>query len=168
MAHPYESHKEKNPGQRKARAMFKRGGVVKEDLKPSGHASGGRVDKFARGGAAKGGKKGTHINIMVAPHGGHAVGGAPGGMPPHPPGPPMPPPGPPGMPPPGAMPPPGMGAGPPPPPGMGGPPPGMPMRNSGGRVYKRGGKVSMKAGSISGEGRLEKVKAYGKNSRHKD
>jgi hypothetical protein len=43
-------------------------------------------------------------------------------------------------------------------------PPGM--MKKGGRVYARGGKVKMKGGSETGVGRLDKVKAYGKNARH--
>lgn len=46
-----------------------------------------------------------------------------------------------------------------PPPGLeapGGMPPGM---------MNRGGKVPMKAGAESGEGRLDKIKAYGKNAK---
>jgi hypothetical protein len=43
-------------------------------------------------------------------------------------------------------------------------PPGM--MKKGGRVYARGGKVHMTAGAESGEGRKQKIKAYGKNARH--
>lgn len=121
------------------------------DLKAAGFASGGRLDKFARGGRTKH-KPHTKINIVVAPHGGNSEpagppGGLPGGMPMPPPRPPM-------------GPPPGMGGG--MPPGMppGGPPP--MMRKSGGRVgYAKGGKVPMTAGADTGKGRLEKAKAYG-------
>jgi hypothetical protein len=122
-----------------------------------------------------------------APPPGLGAGGPPpmgGGAPPMVPKGPMPPPpggpmgaGPPGMPP--GMPPPGAGG----PPGM--KPPGMMKR--GGKVYsgisskaniehwakrtgentryEKGGKVPMDAGSRSGEGRLEKIKAYGGKAR---
>lgn len=208
MAHPYSEHKEVHKGRKRAQEMakhfksggavklatggsagtFKRGGHAKEEaeVKAEGKASGGRLDKRARGGGTKKGGKGhhTHINIMVAPKGGDAApppglgaGGPPpppmaGGAPPMVPKGPMPPP--PGGPMGGAGGPPGM-----PPPGM--KPPGM--MKSGGKVYsglsskanikdwaerassnsryEKGGKVPMKAGSMTGEGRLEKKKAYG-------
>jgi hypothetical protein len=144
---------------------FKRGGKVhsdeKEDKKliskminehegseePEGKASGGRLDKFARGGKTKG-KHGNHVNIAILngkgqPDAPPAMAGPPGGLPMPPPKPPMA--GPPGLPP--GMPPPGMK------------PPGMMKR--GGKVYARGGKVKMKGGSETGVGRLDKKKAYG-------
>lgn len=127
-----------------------------------GKAKGGRVDKYARGGRTKkSSKAGTHVNIaVVAPHGRHPADGAlPGG-------PPLPPPGGPGLPPglpPGGPPmggPPGLppGGPPMPPPGMGPRPPGM---------MKRGGRVKMKGGAETGQGRLDKIKAYGKKARSK-
>lgn len=165
-------------------ATYARGGKVKgEELCEGGPAKalGGGVIARAHGGRAKH-KGSTHVNVIVAPQG-----GAPGGMPPggpspqlaalagaHPPmgGPPM-------MPPPGAGgPPPG---GPPmmPPPGAGGPPP---MRARGGKVMgdhpdasqdkdlidktlreeglirkAKGGGITMKAGAVTGIGRLEKM-----------
>lgn len=132
-------------------ATLKHGGGVgnkKGDGSPTGS-----VAHRARGGRTK--HKGTHVNVIVAPQGGGAGGGAmpmpvrpvppvgmapPGGPPGAPPG--MPPGGPPGMPPgAGAMPPRPM------PPGM--PPPGMmPPRKHGGRIHKHdGGEVeaSLKA-----------------------
>jgi hypothetical protein len=103
---------------------------------------GGRIAR-ARGGRSK---KGTNINIIIAPGGGGAKPPMP--MPPPPGGPigmrqGMPPP----MPPPGAAPP--MG---PPPGGM--PPPGL-MRKDGGRAYP------IKDGAGGGKGRLQKIAAYG-------
>lgn len=91
----------------------------------------------ARGGAVK---RGTTVNVIVAPQGG-------GGEPPAPP--PMPPPGPPPM----------MA-------GPGGPPPGGPMMHArGGRVGRAdGGRVSLSktsGGAGGGKGRLAKIKLYG-------
>ena len=108
-----------------------------------------RLDRRASGGRVKG-KNGTKINIIVAPGGAGAGGGAPPPMPvaASPPPPPMPP---------RPMP---MGAG--MPPGAGAPPmppPGMPMRKDGGRV------PHMNASAANGEGRMEKIKAYGKNAK---
>lgn len=143
--------------------------------------TGGAVSR-ARGGRAH--KKGaTNVTVVVAPpHGAQAPAGNNPAIlaPPHPPmgGPPMPPPGAGGPP----------GGGPPVlPPGM--PPPGMmPPRASGGRVgtladqglnppdtvkeepgvSTKKGKVSgYDAGSISGEGRLEKIKNYGRKESHR-
>jgi hypothetical protein len=126
--------------------------------------SGGAVGKAAGGGVSYGGsrpqggriarasggrsKKGTTVNIIIAPSGGGA------------PKPPMP------MSPPGAAPPPGgppglhQGMPPPPPPGMppgGAPPPMGPpmMRKHGGRAYP------IETGGAGGLARLAKVKAYG-------
>jgi hypothetical protein len=187
MAHAYANLREVHPGRKRAHAMakhFKRGGKVHDDAKedkkliskmmndhegsekPEGKKAGGRLDKFARGGKTKG-KHGNHVNIAVIngkgqPDAPPAMAAPPGGLPMPPPKPPMAgPPGlPPGMPPGG---PPGMPPGGMPPPGM--KPPGMMKR--GGKAYKRGGKVHMTAGALSGEGRLEKKRAYGLKPRGK-
>lgn len=126
------------------------GGKATSDTKVPGKKSGGRLDAFARGGRAKGKGHNTKININIAPKGDHPpLGGAPpmlGGPPPMLGGPP------PGLPPGG--PPPGLGGPPPggPPPGLGGPkPPGM---------MARGGRLKMKGGAETGQGRLDKAKGY--------
>ncbi len=151
------------------------------------YANGGAVSR-ARGGRTKH-KPSTHVNVIVAPQGAGAAAGGPmlppGGNPAVPPAPPM------AMSPkPPMMPPPGMG-----PPGMGGAPAPMPpgggmpgLRAGGGRTYAKGGAVvdaelkgeglkparaqggkvgHYDAGSMSGLGRLEKIKNYGKRSQEK-
>lgn len=167
MANPYAAQaKSGSASKMKSLTGKKSGGAVyagESSTKPA-YASGGKVQEFnvggavstpsfARGGRSKGkGKhKGTHINIaVVAPHGKGSDPAA--SMPPEmPPQAPMAPP--PGMGPPGAGAPPGM------PPG-----PGMPPMKRGGAAYAKGGKVPMKAGAGTGEGRLEKIKAYGKKA----
>lgn len=122
-----------------------------------GRKTGGKVDASVSGTPITGGRtprksggrtKGKmNVNIIIGSPGGGA-GAEPAPMPmPAPPmagpmRPPMPPPGPVG-----------------PPPGVGAPPP-MPMaRKSGGRAYP------IDDGAGGGEGRLEKIKAYGKNAR---
>lgn len=102
-----------------------------------------RLDRpgYKRGGRVK--HKGTTVNVIVAPQNAPKVmpmlGGPPGGPPPG------------GSP----IPPPGAGGPPMIPPGGGGPPPMM---------RKRGGRVPYDAGAGSGEGRLQKKAAYGKNA----
>jgi len=117
-----------------------------------GHKKGGKVEAFARGGKAKGkgkGKKGTNVNITIVQppkDEKEPIGLQPPMMPPRPP----------------MAPPPGMEGGP-----GGGPPPmmppgGMPPMKRGGVAYAKGGKVPMKGGAETGQGRLDKIKAYGK------
>lgn len=111
---------------------------------------------------AEGGRtgKGMNVNIVIAtgPRGGEAAPPNAPVLPPRPPMPPM-----------GAMPPPGMPpGGPPMPPGVGGPPP-MPMpmpRRSGGRVANVAHTMATKGGGAGGGlGRLEKIEAYGDQSK---
>jgi hypothetical protein len=114
--------------------------------------------RLARKGGGRTGKKGTTVNIVIAPN------PAPR----------------PAMPPPGALPPPGAGPGlglhqgapppmPPPgamPPQAGAPPPMMP-RARGGRtshMLAKPGAYPLDHASGGGLGRLEKIKAYGKNA----
>lgn len=136
------------------------------------YKKGGKVKARARGGRLKGSKgKGTHVNVIVAPHGGAPGAAGLGGLglapPPAPPmGGPGLPGGPPPMPPAGAPPRPLMGGagGPPMAPGApGGIPPGLiPPRAKGGRVQKS----PMTAGADSGPGRLQKAAWRARNSKH--
>jgi hypothetical protein len=130
------------------RGGYKGGGAINDGTRPV-------AGRLARKGGGRA-KKGTNINIIIAPQGG---GGA------KPPMPPM------GAPPPGGM-PPGLhqGAPPPPPPAAMGPgapaPAGMPMgRKTGGRTLEKGGgklvkpgKYPIDSGAGGGLGRLEKAK----------
>lgn len=179
MAHPYEGSKAQSASRKRVGHIMKSGGAAHSDekadkklikkmlaeheakeMKVEGSLRHQRSDKYARGGRTKSkGKHGTQVNIaVVAPHGRHpadagALPGGPPSPPPHPPlagGPGLPPGLPPGGPPVGGPPglPPGM------PPGM--KPPGM---------MRRGGRVKMKGGAETGQGRLDKIKAYGKKAK---
>lgn len=171
MAHPYSSSREDKVGKSRASKMVKgydTGGAVKKyatggsispvkkagggEIKVPGMKSGGRLDKFARGGAAKK-KPQTQVNIAIVSPQKEDKDEAPM-MPP--------------MPPP-------IGAAPPPPPPKGPPGagPGMPVggplagpMNPPG-MMKRGGGVKMKGGADTGVGRLDKVRAYGKRAKSK-
>lgn len=162
----HKHEKQKHPGSKLTKLA--QGGSTSLDGSYQGtRPKGGRIARKSGGRAGKGK---VNVNIIIDKGGSQGAGLAPpmGGLPP----PMMPPPGgPPGLPP-GMMPPGG-------PPGM---PPGMPMpRRSGGRaVRKEGGRLQgvdkpgkvghrsyrstsdMDAGSLSGLGRLEKAKIYGK------
>ncbi len=114
-------------GEKKTKIKLKAGGEVE------GHAGRHHLGRRARGGATQ--RKGTHVNVIVAPQGGGAA-GAPPVLPPHPPVAAPPPPPRPAMPPP---PPPGAGPG-MPPPGMGARPPGMMKRGGGVQKTEEAGK----------------------------
>lgn len=159
----HKHEKQKHPGSKLTKLAS--GGGTKLDGSYQGtRPAGGRM---ARKSGGRTGKGKVNVNIIIDKGGSQGAGLVPpmGGLPP-----PMMPPGgaPPGLPPPGMMPP--------------GGPPGMPMpRRSGGRaVRKEGGRLQgadkpgrvghrsyksasdMDAGSLSGLGRLEKAKIYGK------
>lgn len=114
--HAHESHL--HPG--KPKTKLKSGGEVE------GHAGRHHLGRRARGGAAK---KGTHVNVIVAPQAGGGM--TPAAMPPRPPVAVAPPP------PRPAMPPPAQGM---PPPGMGARPPGMMKRGGGIQKTEESGK----------------------------
>lgn len=146
MSHPYQSSRQHlveksrvssmckgyatggavSPGGTGAQPATKRATGGSVALKVEGKKSGGRLDKFARGGAVK--KGATNVNVIIAPQGG---GAAALPLPPVVPQAPM--------------------AGPPPPMPPMAPPGGPPMmQRSGGRAYASGGSVkeqSMRAGT---------------------
>lgn len=161
MAHPYSEHRQHKVERERAHHMtrgYASGGAVHSDakadaalirhtvkksaLKADGGAVNPRMDRRARGGRTKA-KKGTNVNVIVAPHSTPPMlNTPPGGVPapiPRPPAvsPPMAPPAgmagmPPGLPPGG-------------PPGM---PPGI--RRQGGRAYASGGTVVFREGRKNG------------------
>lgn len=160
MAHPYASHRQsivekgrvgkiahgyatggaaKHPDEAEDRKLVNRMLTEKGLGAVGGAKPKARMDKRARGGAVKGGKGTTNVNIVIAQKP-DQDGAKPVPVPV-----PVPPPGPMAGPPPGAGMPPGAI-----PPGMagpGGPPPGMPMRKAGGRVAKGTFDSSVKAGT---------------------
>lgn len=156
--HPYKHGGKVHSDEKEDKAL------IRAELKKHDKAEEKHEDKYASGGAVGGKKKSgkTTVNVIVAPQGQQGGGATPVPVPV------------PAGPPPGAMPPrPPVVAAPPvglggaamPPPGAGGPPPMMPPRKKGGRVAlwedgpESGGKiVPMEAGSLSGPGRLEKIK----------
>ena len=127
---------------------------IDHTTKPSGMKAKARLDRagYASGGRVGNKGKATTVNVVVA---GAPTSTPPSGLGSTPGAPPMP------LPLPAAGGAPVLGAG-APPPGM----PPVPMRKRGGRVGKTDGIYpKMTAGAMSGEGRLEKVAAYGKKSR---
>lgn len=160
------SHEDSEHGGRHEKLKFKDGGAI------DGEKAKHHLARRARGGSTPG-KRGTHVNVIVAPQGGmHPPGMMPTAQPMTPPRPPM-------APPPGAgqpMAPPARPAGPPPmPPGGAMRPPGMMKRGGGVQTTlekgepsesllqaKHGGHVpQMEAGAGGAEGRIEKMHEYG-------
>lgn len=180
MAHPFASSRADKVGKSRAKdftknystggsiAVYKAGGAVTSakkasggEVKVAGHATGGRIDKFARGGKVKK-KPENQINIAIVQPSKDSPpsdGSTPAGMGLPPPGGPPPPPPPPA----GAMPPPPVPMAQPGPPPMGPPPgmrpPGMMKRGGAVKGFAHGGKVTgQKGGGDTGVGRLDKVK----------
>lgn len=108
MAHPYAEHRQHKVERSRAQKMAGTSSeahsdvaadrkLIKAMVKPSamkmeGKASGGRLDKYARGGKVK--KASTNVNVIIAPQGGGGAGpamppplmaGAPAALPPAPP-----------------------------------------------------------------------------------